>query len=441
VTAWLDERELRLGDVLGPAIEQHIQTSTALVVIATASAAKSTWVEKEITFARTLHPPKSICPLFIENVKTERLFSEHLGLDATDPHQFERAVLKLAEAMVGAPLPPPAVDRLTADLEALQLEEPALALLVADCLQGDGLRSIHLESVAQVPFHSLDYALNALYDVAPEDRKRAIAGAAAYLFVRTEAGSFALEKHVRVRGDDNQVLNGAVGRKLADRQLDVALSLLSACSPPEDQALSSFIFHNGDAMNSSQRRSVVRLMTHPPRKAPTKFAAEAAFQALKQQPESRDLKEVWDRWISDGLFDGAPGESPNTLGYFLGEAFSRGLTGWDEIGDALIRHVEWLARSTDSFKVSKAVNHVMAAADRESPLVDELCAKCIAATGSAEWDGWADRMKMSLYVSAHVKAAKTDRDWSSAYEKFEESWKAVQRANKLRSERQTEDTK
>jgi TIR domain len=433
VEAWLDERELRLGDALGATIEQHIQNSMTMLVITTAAATKSTWVEKELAFATSLEPARPICPLFVEDVRNHPLFADHLGLNVMDPHQFERGVLRLAETVAGLPLPPPLPDRLKEDLDIIGKEEPSLSLLVHDCLAGEGLALNHLDSVAQVSFHSLDYALNALYDLARDEQQHRTAHAAASLFARRGVGTYALERYVAA-GGEAEVLQSAVATQLNRSDFDAALGLLSLCSPPNDQALAGFINHNAHLMTNAHHDAVVRLVTQPNR-GPKGFTVDAAFSALRHLPESGDLRRLWERWISNGRFDGLTEDDaiPDTLAYYLGEALREDISDMDGIIRTFLAHVKTLARSTDRTNVETAVDHLAAAANRQSPLLEQVSEQCTSALGAAEWDGWAHAQEMGIYVRAHVTAAHGDLDWSSAFADYERSWDAVQRVNELRS--------
>ena len=408
VKAWLDERQLRLGDALEVTIKEQIENSRTLLVIATAAGATSTWVEKELAFASSIEPGKPICPLFVEDVRNHRLFADHLGLDMMDAHQFERGVLKLAELVAGIPLPPPASESLKRGLESVGSEEPSLSLLVQGCLEGEGLSLSHLDSVEQVPFHSLDYALNALYDLAPDARRYGVAHAAAYLFARRGAGTYALERHVTTRGEGD-VLQAAVATRLNQSDFEAALGLLSRCTPPNDQALSGFIHRNAHEMNSAHCYSVLRLVTQPDR-GPAGFAVDAAFAALRHLPESGDLRRLWERWIRNGLFDGlvAGSASPDRLAYYLCEALRAGVNGLDGIIRTLLEHVSSLARSMDRTKVETAVDHLEAAANKKSPLLKQVCEQCTSALGAAEWDNWVHAQEMGIYIRAYVTAAHAD---------------------------------
>jgi hypothetical protein len=201
----------------------------------------------------------------VEDVKAHPTHMDHLGLDATDPHEFERTAQKLAEAIAGTPLPPVATERLRNDVHRLSAQVPAIRRLVESCLEGDGLPYEQVEAVAEVPFHPLDFAINVLYDIAEGKQKNNVVFAAAHFFARKGVGSYALEEYLASQQESDTVLTTAVGRKFANEDFDAALNLLSRCSPPDDQALAVFLPENGSALNSGQGSCAVRLITSPVR--------------------------------------------------------------------------------------------------------------------------------------------------------------------------------
>lgn len=429
ISTWLDERELRLGSALSPTIQKQIANCTAVVVIATKSAAGSQWVQRELAFAGAAEPPISICPVFVEDVRAHPNFTGHLGLDASDPHEFERSTQKLAEAIVGTPLPPVAKERLQDDLRALSGEVSAIRLLIENCLNGKGLPYEQVEAVEEVPFHDLDFAINALYDITEGKQRNSVVFVAAHFFARKGVGKYTLEEHLAARSESDSVLSLAVGRKLAKEEFDSALSLLSRCSPPDDQALAGFVNENGAALNSAQRSYAARLITFPARE-PGGFAADAAFAGMRSFPESEDLKQLWQRWIRNGLFDES--HNSDTLAYYLGKAVTENLPAWQPIVEDFLYHVKRLARSKDRSKVFAAVEHLKSASKRDSPLVAQIATQCESALGAAEWDNWQEAEEMSIYVESFVHEAFGDQDWAHAYEKYRESWKTLKAFKELK---------
>src|SRR4030095_7840013 len=249
VTLWLDEQRLEYGDALSAQLRDQIERADVLVVVASHAATRSPWVAMEIGHARALPSPRRICPILVEPVQRHSLFEEALGVDATDPHQFEGRIIKVTAAIVGEPLPSldPAV--LRAGLEACAEEQPAISSLVEACLRGEGLPWTQLGTVLDSSFHELDFALNALFDIAVGRHVELVAAHAAALFPRAGVGTYALTGHAARRSAADTRIAEAVGAKLSEREFDAALQLLGICSPPDDQALSQFIMNCGSRLS------------------------------------------------------------------------------------------------------------------------------------------------------------------------------------------------
>jgi hypothetical protein len=425
IRAWLDERELRIGTALGGAVEEAVREAAVMVVIATARASNSKWVEREVQFAQSLTPSRPICPLFVEHVD-DPLLADHLGVDATDPHWFESAVLKLAEAIHGEALPPPSRERLQLDLQSIAQEEPHLAPLVDACLSGHGLHGSQLDGVANANWHALDFALNNLYELHDGAARTLVARHAALFFSRNGVGTAILSKHARSADHSDGVIATAVGSKLRPAEFDAALELLSIRSDRDDHALMLFIHANSGSLGDPQLAHAIRLVTHPAR-GPAGFGIDAACAALRVRPDSADLRFLWTRWVESGEFDGGDTrQRPDQLAWQLADLEREDPGKWDFLVEALRSHVRRLARSTDRRRVYTAVDYIIKAADRSLPWLRDLARECTAAAGSAEWDGWPEAEEMSTYVGAFVGAAETDRDWGRALRAFEQTWANAQ---------------
>lgn len=419
VPVWLDERELRLGDALDSSLMEHIEACGSVIVIATDRAAASRWVDLELQFATSQQPAKSIIPLFVEPLQKHELFQNYVGLDATDIHFFERTVLQLARYLAGKDLPPPSNAVLHEALDRIRLEAPPLALLIDDCLDGPGLAVQHAESViADAPFHSLDFTLNALSDIAVGAQRYAVAHAAAFAFVRTGAGTYAIEQDLLERRSD-AVLR-SVATRLDIAHFDAALHLLSI-GERDDQSIAQFIDRNCATLEPQQKTTVARLLSRPKR-GPKGFAADAAFYALRCMPDNEDMQRLWQWWIMDGLFDGLSQESaaPDVLAFWLGEAVKSSRPGWQNVLQAYRDHLRSLARSKDKARVYAAVDHVVAAAKREAPFLHEAARIVASAPGSAEWDDWPDAADMGHYVRTFVAEAQGEQDWLRAWARYDE---------------------
>lgn len=124
------------------------------------------------------------------------------------------------------------------------------------------LHQDNLETVCNAPFHALDEALNALFQLKPDE---SMAQHAAYGFWKAGTGAGALSSWIHASGDGKLPLVTAVGSALlAPAWIPTAIKLLAACNPP-NYALYNFIHHNSTQLDVGQRREVIRLVTWPVR--------------------------------------------------------------------------------------------------------------------------------------------------------------------------------
>jgi len=414
INVWLDERELRIGDELDVKIAEHIRRSGLVLVLASGAAARSAWVARELEFG--ISAGKTIFPLFIDDVVHEAVFSNFKGLDATDPHRLENVVLEIAGALAGEPLPEPSRESLEGSLLQLAREEPDIELLIDDCLHGEGLAYSHLETIVQIPFHPLDFALNAMYDLAGPEQRRHVANAAAYLFNRTGAGSYALGHYVGTKGNIDGVLNAAVARVLNVRDIDTALDLLAVSDPPHDQAFYGFLYRNCGQLNAYQKQAVVRMATHPER-VPGVFGRDMAYAALLCVPDSDDLKQIWVNWINKGLSDGrdARGCAPRKIAYYINRAFTEEGQDWARVVDTLVRHVGGLLREPVVENIESAADHLFA--NVESPFLPSLIREC-EENLAEEWGDWERTDEVRSYVLAVIYSVRESKSTDEAYELF-----------------------
>jgi hypothetical protein len=422
VDAWLDERELRLGSRLDDAISLAINESDALVVVATQSAAQSQWVEREVAFARESRRAISIVPVYVDAVKANPSFGPYLGVDASDRQQFAEVLVRLAEELVGSPLPQPDLRQLEEGLAELSRQSPGIALLVESCVRGEGLFYEHVRVVSESSFYELDEALDVISRLKGSSHSAAFATAA--LFSRVGAGSAALSRYV---AEGHKVLPHALGETLDLGALASAIRLLSGADPRDDQALASFLWKNADSLTKKYRSEVIHLVTSPDR-GPKEFGADAAAAALDLFPEDDDLVILWSRWIREGLFDGEDkpkADRPRSLAYWCARGLKAGSGGWSRIFSELVGHVRHLARTKSKQAVYTALEHMKQATDENNPRFRELVQECSAAPGTAEWDGWDDREEMSDYVWELTKEAFGERRWGSAGLRARESFKAM----------------
>ena len=170
INTWIDEEQLRFGSALTTSIRKHIEAADIVIVIATKAAAASKWVAMELGFATDCG--KNIAPLLVESVAEYQLFRNHLGVDITSLHTFEEVLHRLMARLYlqcELELPPPDRAALITGLRDLTKGEPNLAPLINGCLDSENLHHYTTNATFESAFHPLDFALNALFDVNPND--------------------------------------------------------------------------------------------------------------------------------------------------------------------------------------------------------------------------------------------------------------------------------
>ena len=131
VNVTFDETEFESGQALTAKIQQELRSSTHMVVIWTAEAAASTWVQREIQYAAGLGADGPVViPLLVVPPGADSLVADRVGVQYFTPYRFERAFKQLAEAITcRAPIRgTPA--QLIENLAAVFSEAPRLARLL-----------------------------------------------------------------------------------------------------------------------------------------------------------------------------------------------------------------------------------------------------------------------------------------------------------------------
>jgi len=437
IKVWIDERELRLGSALTETLQAQIKAADALLVIASNASAASKWVGLELECAKD--NDKDIIPIFIDPLSTHERFQDHLGVDATSPQGFADAVYDLMRDLFRArdlELPPPDLNLLDVELRQMAREEPDLAPLIYGCLDSEGLHQDNIDTAYKAAFHPLDETLNSLFDLKSNE---SIAYHLASGFALAGAATRPLSLWIAKTHDGGLPLASAVGRRLNAALIPTAIKLLSACDPPNNQALYQFIHDNADQFADHQRRAVLRLVTWPVRTDISRFGDVLGFVALEHFPDALELQQMWGRWISSGAFD----NRASLLAHHLAEAHNKNLPGWDRVNDALRSHVRSYLRSGDKNKVYTAVDHIRAVAEKGAPVLSTLLYEAEGVSSTAEWESWKDRdpeaaEEMRRYVSAYAEEAGGDRNWRRARESAERTLAAEQETERLNSDEEAD---
>ena len=440
VDVWLDENELELGAVLTRDLKDAIHGASHVLVIASHAAAASKWVGDELKYAREVPFRKPVViPIFVGDTEKHPRFKDFLGKDFKTRHLVDAGIADLARVLTD-PGTPCNERALNGGLAALRSEVPALAPIIGACLGEVEMPWSQLDRLKdpKIAFDDLEFALTSGYEAAPPERRRVTAEIAAYAFRFRGAGSRVIQLDLAAQtagcpASDGSALRIAVSEPIARDNLDAAISLLAGSSPPNDHALAGFTNKNFDLCDDHQRTGLVRLMTAP-RRGPGGFARDAAYALYSRMPKNHDLRQLWWWWISIGRFEGRERDDavPSDLLYWMGEGVRKEATAWQSLLDVLYDRVRSLARSRDKSSVTRALDYLIAAADRHFPRLDVVCRAVEEALGSAEWNSWEHKSEMSALVFEFLDAANGDKNWSRAWQDFEKSWAAAQRVNELR---------
>jgi hypothetical protein len=416
VKVWIDERELQAGAVLSKSIRSHIQQAHTVIVIASTAAAGSEWVGYELAFAQEKETP--IIPLLVDDLSTHERFRDYLGLNIPSPQDFEQTLFSLMQHLfrsTGSEPPPASPAILTAGLRTLATEEPDLAPLILGYLDSRGLHQGNIATVDRAPFHSLDFAVNALLDVMPT---QLVAYSAASRFCHAGAGAWALLRWIQTTGDGGLPLVNVVNETLPAPLIDTAIKLLDACNPPNNHALFQFIDYNAAQATAEQRKTMVRLTTWPVRSDTAREGDTLGWVALRHFPDVLEIQQMWREWINGGSFDGRP-SNPRDLAQYLARAHEENLSGWEPVEEALRSYVRRLLRSGDQSKVDTAIGHIQAAANKNAPVLAALLREADGITFTSEWKDWIERDPetakwMGCWVDCTAEQAQGARDWLKA---------------------------
>lgn len=417
IKTWFDERELRIGAVLTSTLRTYIENADVVLVIASQNSVESDWVEMELSFAK--EHGKIIIPIFIEMLSKHERFKDSLGIDACSLQLFADALDNLVRKLYNSielELPPANPDILISNLQELVKEEPDLAPLIFGYLESKGLHHENAEIVYGVTFHALDESLNSLFELYP---RADMAYCAAYGFNKAGAGTRALTSWIRITNHGDLPIIAAVNTTLVTELIPTAIRLLSLCSIPNNQALYCFIEKNRESLDEEQCHSVIRLVTWPVRLDSSDLGDVLAWVALKHFPSSLAIQQMWMRWINNGIFDDK--DKPRQLANYLSDANKEQLLGWERISEELRIHVRRSLRSKDKVKVYNAINHVIAAAEKSTPVFDLLLREAYGVSGTAEWDDWRkldpDMAEFTeCYLNYILEEARGEQNWLRAWE-------------------------
>jgi len=150
IDVFLDETHLGPGMALPESLRKEIQDSSHVLVLWTATASTSLWVEKEVEYAKTADPTPVIVPLLFAPPGRHSIVANVIGIDFSLPHHFERAFEQTWTVAGLADRAQSVRDRgvLAADLAATLREVPLIAEVFGSpidrAVPGSELRDVQL---------------------------------------------------------------------------------------------------------------------------------------------------------------------------------------------------------------------------------------------------------------------------------------------------------
>ncbi|MEM7395840.1 MAG: toll/interleukin-1 receptor domain-containing protein, partial [Verrucomicrobiota bacterium] len=105
VRVWLDEADIRIGDVLNERLRQGISQSDFLIVVLSPAAIESDWVRQELELAESIEQDEGrsiVMPVLIEDVSPtllRALVGDRLFADFRNPRDFQHALAGLLRSM------------------------------------------------------------------------------------------------------------------------------------------------------------------------------------------------------------------------------------------------------------------------------------------------------------------------------------------------------
>ena len=103
VSVWLDENEIRPGDLFVHALEQGIEQSRAVALVVSPESMRSGWVMEEYSRAIGLARPKSlqVIPVLLRTAELPGFLANRSWVDFREPSEYATAVWRLVWGITG----------------------------------------------------------------------------------------------------------------------------------------------------------------------------------------------------------------------------------------------------------------------------------------------------------------------------------------------------
>jgi hypothetical protein len=105
ITVWLDQDEIRPGDLFIDALEQGIQASRCVALVISPESLKSAWVKDEfhraLVLSNSAQSETRIIPCLLRNASTPGFLANRHYVDFRDPREFDVRVDELCHGITG----------------------------------------------------------------------------------------------------------------------------------------------------------------------------------------------------------------------------------------------------------------------------------------------------------------------------------------------------
>jgi len=400
---WLDESEMQAGDALPGRIRTAIQSRSHLLVLLTEASVHSSWVSREIAFARELSPEVTVVPITGETNVSSPLLDETLGVDVSDTALLEARLDELVHSIGGNPaerdvvLMRPDLEQLGHELpllSAIQLSEPQSHAFF-DALPIDASTSHEVETfvaiewdIASAPGNSEGAASEGGFTPSVH-----VALAAAGVYRSHGLGYYVLTSFAK-SCHDRFVVHNMFSRLVdAPQQSEAAIErvcrLLALTQTPQQIALRCFVLREFARLSERQKQwAVAYLVQRSP--TPANDAGVTAFAFFKLMPRDQAVKRLWEKWISDGRFDfDADALHLDMAALFFSMMNDAARDHLDQFNHGLRlfqNRVRGLGRGRNILEVIAAADILFEAQKHKYVQLKELCEELAAAPSTAEWN-------------------------------------------------------
>lgn len=389
---WIDESELGLGSALPEQIRRSIEQSAAIAVVVTDNAVASTWVRKEIEFAKA--KGIDIFPMrFVPQLSQD--LTDYLAADFTNVFEFEQTLAALLGTLSLGSRTRFDAGVCRRQLQDMKTECPQLAPLISHALGEGPLHSETFEQVLESPFelHDAEFVLNSFYDLcAPGERNSAANTAAVFLRLKGW-GAYVVSDFVRHKDNDtdvDMVLTGLTSRSLkVPASLSAAIKVFEGLPTPRDARLHSLVSRNLQSFEERDRDRLIQLVLHP-RRGPAMYLLDTVDELLRRWSLKPELMSLFRWWMDCGYFDHSCKEEGREGAQLLFKVLRKG----HEDGVAHAAHLtahfagrlRHLLRSGDVAKVEDALWHLFEFGVAEVQPWPEVEEETIGSLYSTEWD-------------------------------------------------------